>query len=110
MKIKLELGLVSCRLSRDEAQTLASDGAISETVMLPGGASYNLAINTAEGLEAPQFSFDPMAASFVFYIGQHDAQKLAAEPLKDGIRGMFDQGEFVIEVNVKDFRPGKAKA
>ncbi len=110
MKIKLELGLVSCRLSRAEAQTLAAEGAISETVKLPGGASYTLAIGTAEGLAAPQFSFDPMAANFVFYISPEDAQKLATEPLKDGIRGQFDQGDFVIEVNVKDFRPGKATA
>ena len=58
MKIKLELGQVSCRLSRKEAQALAADGAISETVTLPGGAGYSVAIGTAEGLPAPQFSFD----------------------------------------------------
>ena len=30
--------------------------------------------------------------------------------MKAGLRGAFDQGEFAIEVDVKDFRPGKGKA
>ena len=110
MKIKLELGQVSCRLSRKEAQALAEEGAISETVTLPGGAGYSVAIGTAEGLPAPQFSFDPAAASFVFYITPDDAHLLAEKPMKTGVRGTFDQGEFAIEVDVKDFKPGKGKA
>ncbi len=106
MKIKLEMGAVQCRLSRQEAQQLAKDGAINETVTLPGGAGYVLAIGTAEGLPAPQFSFDPAGPNFVFYITPDDARKLATEPMKKGIEGVFDQGCFSIEVNVKDFAPG----
>jgi hypothetical protein len=107
MKLKLEMGLVQCRISREEAQTLRDEGAINETIILPGGAGYVVAIGTMEDLPAPQFSFDPSGPNFVFYISTEDAKRLATEPLKKGIEGAFEQGYFSIEVNVKDFAPKK---
>ncbi len=110
MKLKLETGAVRCRITREEAQNLVKDGAINDTIALPGGgASYVLAIGTIEGLPAPQFSFDPAGPNFVFYISKGDAQKLANTPMKQGIEGVFDQGHFIIEVNVKDFANKKLK-
>ncbi len=107
MKLKLEMGQVQCRISREEAQRLVDDGAINESINLPGGASYILAIGTMEALPAPQFSFDPSGPNFVFYISTDDAKRLANEPSKKGIEGAFEQGYFSIEVNVKDFAPRK---
>ena len=107
MKLKLEVGLVQCRISREEAQTLCDDGAINETITLPGGTGYVLAIGTMDDLPAPQFAFDHTGPNFVFYISTEDAKRLASEPLKKGIEGAFEQGYFSIEVNVKDFAPKK---
>ena len=107
MKLKLEMGLVQCRISREEAQTLVNDGAINESITMPGGTSYVLAIGTMEDLPAPQFAFDHTGPNFVFYISTEDAKRLANEPMKKGIEGAFEQGYFSIEVNVKDFAPKK---
>jgi len=107
MKLKLEMGLVQCRISREEAQTLVNDGAINESITMPGGTSYVLAIGTMEDLPAPQFAFDHTGPNFVFYISTEDAERLANEPMKKGIEGAFEQGYFSIEVNVKDFAPKK---
>ncbi len=108
MKLKLEMGAVRCRITREEAQNLVKDGTINDTIALPGGANYVLAIGTMEGLPVPQFSFDPAGPNFMFYISTDDAQKLADEPSKKGIEGVFEEGVFTIEVNVKDFaKPGK---
>jgi hypothetical protein len=103
LKLKLEMGAVQCRISREDAQKLVDDGAVSECITLPGGAQYGIAIGTMENLPAPQFSFDPAGPNFVFYLSTEDAQKLASEPLKKGIEGVFEQGVFSLEVNVKDF-------
>ncbi len=110
MKLKLEMGAVQCRISREEAQKLVAEQAINESITLPGGASYVVAIGAMDDLPMPQFSFDPAGPNFVFYISTQDAKRLAGEPMKEGIQGMFEQGYFSIEVNVKDFAKKKPKS
>ncbi len=103
MKLKLEPGQISCRLSRDEAQELINTQEVKDSMSFPDGAVFNVHMAMIDTLAEPHFSYHPESHTFAFALNAKDAMILATTPMKNGFEGDFAGGKYSIAVDLKDF-------
>ncbi|VAW02646.1 hypothetical protein MNBD_ALPHA06-1968 [hydrothermal vent metagenome] len=102
MKLKFATGHVSVRVELAEMQQLVTDGNLSETIELAGGAMTVVVSLVDEDIA--NMLFDPNTATIGFVYPRPAVEAELAKPSRNGIGGYFEQGVFSLAIDMHDIR------